>query len=83
MRYLIYAVLCILAIVGGYGLTLICYMVGFVQPALFLASLIADDKGGDTLLTPFLIINTILYAIPVYVLLAWVSGGIRRRLYGG
>jgi hypothetical protein len=78
MRYLIYA---IIAILVGYGLTLVFYMVGgpFVQPALLLASLFADDEGGDTLLPAFLVINTFLCSIPVYLGLGWASNRLRSR----
>ena len=72
MRQLIYAVIAILA---GYGLTLVFYMIGgpFVQPALALARLLNDDRGGDGLLPTFLVINTMICSLLVYIGLRCVT----------
>jgi hypothetical protein len=77
MRYLIYAVVALLL---GYGLTLIFYMAGdpFVKPALLLASLLAD-RGGDTLLPAFLIISAVLCSVPIYFALCWAFKRMHRR----
>jgi hypothetical protein len=66
MRQLIYAVIAILA---GYGLTLVFYVIGdpFVRPALALARLLNGDRGGDSLLPTFLVINTMVCSLLVYV----------------
>ena len=73
MKHLLFVVI---AVVGGYGVTLLCYMVGLVQPSLYLARLVADDRGGDTLLVPFLVITTTLSAIGIYLILWFFT---RRR----
>jgi hypothetical protein len=70
MKHLLFVVI---AVVGGYAVTLFCYMVGFVQPSLCLARLVAEDRGGDTLLVPFLVINTGLSAIGIYLILWLVT----------
>ena len=76
MKHLLFVVI---AVIGGYGFTLVCYMVGLVQPSLFLARLVADDHGGDTLLVPFLVINTVLSGIVIYLVLWFFT---RRRKTG-
>ena len=76
MKHLLFVVI---AVVGGYGVTLLCYMVGLVEPSLYLARLVADDRGGDTLLVPFLVINTTLSAIGIYLILWFFT---RRRRTG-
>ena len=70
MKYLLFVVI---AVVGGYAVTLFCYMVGLVQPSLYLARLVAEDRGGDTLLVPFLVINTGLSAVGIYLILWFVT----------
>jgi len=72
MRHVINA---FIAILIGFGLTLIFYMAGgpFVQPALFLAKLVATDRGGNTLLPAFLIINTSLCSILIDLGLCWAT----------
>ena len=72
---------CPVAIIVGYGLTLLIYTAGdpFVQPALFLARLFSADRGGDTLLPAFLVVNTVLCAIPVYLGLRWATSRLRNR----
>jgi hypothetical protein len=68
----------LIAVVSGYGLTLIFYFVGepFVLPGLSLARLLAADRGGDSLLMPFMLINTALCAVLVYAVL-WAAGRTR------
>jgi len=60
MKHLLFV---IISLLRGYGLTLLCCVTGggFVQLSLFLARLVVDDGGGDTLLVPFTIINTVLH----------------------
>ena len=63
--------LLIASVIAGYGLTLFCYMIGgvLVQPSLFLAKLLFDDRGGDSLILPFGIINTVICSILIYAIL--------------
>ena len=51
MKHLLFV---IISLLRGYGLTLLCCVTGggFVQLSLFLARLVVDDGGGDTLLVP-------------------------------
>jgi hypothetical protein len=72
MRNVLFA---LIAILIGYGLTLVFYMVGqpLVAPSLFLARLLAQDRGGDSLLPAFMIINTLICAVVIYCLLRSVS----------
>jgi hypothetical protein len=70
MKHLLFAVI---SVVGGYAVTLFCYTVGLIQPSLYLARLFAEDRGGDTLLVPFLVINTGLSAIGIYLVLWFVA----------
>jgi hypothetical protein len=72
MRHLSYVVI---AVAAGFGLTLASYMVGgpLVWPALSLARLFAEDRGGESLLAPFLVVSVVLYAALVYVAL-WLVG---------
>jgi len=60
MKHLLFV---IISLLRGNGLTLLCCVIGggFVQLSLFLARLVVDDGGGDTLLVPFTIINTVLH----------------------
>ena len=76
MRNVIYAAI---AGVIGYGITLLFYMVGkpLVSPSLFLARLLLTDRGGDSLLPAFTIINTLICAIVIFALL-WVVTTYRR-----
>ena len=69
----------VISVVGGYGFTLFCYMVSLVQPGLFLARLVGDDRGGDTILGPFLVINTALSAIGIYLVLWFLTRKRRPR----
>jgi len=59
------------AVIGGFGVTLLCYMYGgiLVRPGLFLARLVAEDRGGESLMPTFLIINSALVAIGIYLIL--------------
>ncbi len=70
MRHFIYIMI---SLVLGYSLTLIFYMIGgiLVQPALFLAKLFTEDRGGDSLLFPFTIINTAFCSLLIYATLRW------------
>ena len=72
MRNVLYAGIAILI---GYAITLLFYMVGqpLVAPSLFLARLLAQDRGGDSLLPAFIVINTLICAVVIYVLLWSVS----------
>src|SRR5260221_9230036 len=78
IRVLKHLLFVVIAVVGGYAVTLLCYMVGLVQPSLYLARLVAEDRGGDTLLVPFLVINTGLSAVGIYLILWFVTR--KRRL---
>jgi phage shock protein PspC (stress-responsive transcriptional regulator) len=69
----------VIAVVGGYGVTLLCYIAGLVQPSLFLARLVAEDRGGDTLIVHFLVINTVLSAVGIYLILWFVTRKRRPR----
>jgi hypothetical protein len=72
MRRVIYL---LISLVIGYGLTLIFYVAGgsLVQPALFLAKFVVSDRGGDSLLLPFTVINTFLCSIFIYAGLWWAT----------
>jgi len=72
MRNVIYAMI---AIVIGYGLTLLFYMFGepLVSPSLFLARQLSSDNGGDSLLPAFMIINTLICAVVTYLVLWCVT----------
>ena len=65
----------LVAIFIGYGVTLLFYMVGqpLVAPSLFLARLLAQNRGGDSLLPIFIVINTLICAVVIYGLLWWVN----------
>lgn len=67
MRKVVYAVIAILI---GYGITVLFYMVGepLVSPSLFLARQVSSDSGGDSLLPAFTIINTLICAFVIYAL---------------
>lgn len=82
MRQFIFIVI---ALVLGYGLTLFFYTVGgiLVQPALFLAKIVAVDRGGDSLLVPFMLINTVLCAGLIYAALWWATERDRGAGYEG
>jgi hypothetical protein len=68
MRHLLYPVV---AVVSGFGLSLLFYMVGspLVDPALYLARLFAVNRGGDTMLGPYFVANTALCAVLTYAVL--------------
>ena len=72
MRHVLFA---LIAILIGYGITLVFYMVGqpLVAPSLFLARLLTQDRGGDSLLPAFIVINTLICAVVIYGLLRSVS----------
>ena len=76
IRHLAYLVI---AVVAGCGLTLVFYMVGapFVLSALYLARLFAEDRGGDSLLGPFLVANTALCAALVYATLCLIGRAVK------
>ena len=76
MRHLIFI---LIALVSGYCLTLVFYMVGgaLVLPALLLARMFAADRGGDSLLMPFTVINTAICAVLIYAALWWAAGRVR------
>lgn len=76
MRNVVFAVIAILI---GYGITLLFYMLGepLVSPSLFLARQLSSDRGGDSLLPAFIIINTLICAIVIYVSL-WCFSRSRR-----
>jgi hypothetical protein len=65
MMHLLYEVIAILV---GYGLTLVFYIGGepLVSPSLFLARLFVPDHGGESLLPAFTVINTVLCSILIY-----------------
>lgn len=69
----------VIAVVVGFGLTLVFYFVGgpLVRPALYLAGLFAVDRGGDSMLGPFLILNTALCAALVYAALCLVGRALK------
>lgn len=52
----------VMAIVIGYAVTLFFYFVGepLVSPSLFLARQLVSDRGGDSLLFAFTVINTLI-----------------------
>lgn len=72
MRHVVFAVI---AIVAAYGITLLFYMIGkpLVSPSLFLARQLASDRGGDSLLPAFTIINTLISAVLIYLVLCCVG----------
>lgn len=77
MRHLVFIVI---ALASGYCLTLVFYYVGgvLVLPALSLARVFAADRGGDSLLVPFTVINTTaLCAVLIYTVLWRAAGRLR------
>ncbi len=76
MRKVVYTVI---GLVIGFAITLLFYWIGepVVLPSLFLARLISADSGGDSLLPAFMIINTLIWAIVIYLLL-WSVNKYRR-----
>jgi hypothetical protein len=72
----------IIAVVAGYGMTLLCYIKGgfALQPGLFLAKLFREARGGESLLVPFEVINTTIYSIVIYTVL-WLTKRRRKHAF--
>ena len=68
MRHLIWIAI---ALAIGFVLTFLFYVIGgvWVKPALFLARIFFEDRGGESLMLPYLVINTVLCALLIYAAL--------------
>jgi len=79
MRYLVNAVIAILL---GYWITLLFYMIGepLTSPLLFLARQLSSDRGGDSLLPAWTIFNTLICATIIYAMVLCVKPVVTRLM---